>query len=128
MGTKFHGLTTMNMFVDSWILLFQIIRSTFCITKVNNYIVGILNLWIALPTKKHEIKCPMNKTDFTVIYLSTSKPWYTTIKLFQAEGPEIPARPYDSEARSRIRPCVSTETVRLVESLEFTSHNCRHRR
>jgi len=51
MDTKFHGLTTMNMFVDSWILGFQIIRN---ITKVNNYNVGILNLWITLPTKNTE--------------------------------------------------------------------------
>ena len=33
-----------------------------------NILRGILNLWIALPTeKKHEIKCPMNKNDFTVV-------------------------------------------------------------
>ena len=45
-GTKFSGLMTMNMFMDTWICGFQIILN---ITKVNKYFVGILNLWIVLP-------------------------------------------------------------------------------
>jgi len=48
MGTKFHGLTTMDMFMYTWICGFQIL---FNITKVNKYFVEILSSWIALPTK-----------------------------------------------------------------------------
>jgi len=49
-GTKFRGLTTMDMFVDTWIRGFQItgIRN---ITKVNNFFIRILNSWIPQPTK-----------------------------------------------------------------------------
>jgi len=48
MGTKLHGLMTTDMFMDTWIHGFQIIRN---ITRVNKYFVGFLNSWIALPTK-----------------------------------------------------------------------------
>ena len=44
--TKSRGLT-LDMFVDTWICGFPIIC---IITKVNNYHVGTINLWIALPT------------------------------------------------------------------------------
>jgi len=47
MGTKFRGLTTMDMFMDTWICRFQIILN---ITKVDKYFVGIFNLCIFLPT------------------------------------------------------------------------------
>jgi len=47
-GTKFHSLMTMDMFVDTWIHGFQIILN---ITKVNKYFIGILNLCIPLPKK-----------------------------------------------------------------------------
>ena len=46
-GTKFRGLTTMDMFMDTWIHGFQIKLN---ITKVNKYVVGILDKWIVLPT------------------------------------------------------------------------------
>jgi len=42
----------MDMFLDTGICGFQIIHN---ITKVNNYFVGILNLWIALPTKNTKL-------------------------------------------------------------------------
>ena len=48
MGTKFHGLTIMGMLLDTWIRGFKNIHK---ITKVNTCFVGILNSWIALPTK-----------------------------------------------------------------------------
>lgn len=41
MGIKFSGMTSLEMFVDTWIR----------ITKVNKYFVGIINSWIALPLK-----------------------------------------------------------------------------
>jgi len=47
-GTKFRGLMTMDMLVDTLICGFQI---TLKITKVNKYFVGILNSWIVLLTK-----------------------------------------------------------------------------
>ena len=49
MGTSFHDLTTLDMFVDTWIRGFHIICN---ITKINEYMyfIAILNLWIALPT------------------------------------------------------------------------------
>jgi len=47
-GTKFRGLTTLDTFVDCWISGFQTICN---ITKANKCSVGILNLWIAIPTK-----------------------------------------------------------------------------
>jgi len=62
MGTKFCGLTAMDIFVDTLVHRFQIILN---ITKVNRYFVGILNSWIALPTKYIKNKCPMNKKFFT---------------------------------------------------------------
>ena len=37
----------MDMFVDTWIHGFEIIRN---IAEVNKYFVGILNSWIAQPT------------------------------------------------------------------------------
>ena len=49
MGTKFCGLTTIDMFMDTLIRKFQIIHN---ITKVNKYFVVILNSWSALSTKK----------------------------------------------------------------------------
>ena len=49
MCTKFRGLMTMDMFVDTGIHVFQIIPN---ITKVNKYFVGILNSWVPLPTNK----------------------------------------------------------------------------
>ena len=47
MGTKFRGLMTLDMFVDTWIQGFQIICN---IIKVKKYLVVILNSLIALPT------------------------------------------------------------------------------
>ena len=47
-GMKFHGLSTLNMFVNTWICGFQIICN---ITQVYKFFVGILNSWIALSTK-----------------------------------------------------------------------------
>ena len=41
-----------DMFMDTLICGFQII---FNITKVNEYFVGILNSWIALPTKNTKL-------------------------------------------------------------------------
>ena len=55
-----------DMFMDTLICGFQII---FNITKVNEYFVGILNSWIALPTKNTKFKCPTSKNDFTVLPL-----------------------------------------------------------
>ena len=52
-GTNFCGLTTMDMFVDALICGFQIIPNS--TKKVNKYFVGILNLWIALPTRKTKL-------------------------------------------------------------------------
>jgi len=49
-GTKFHGLMTMDMFVDTGICGFRIIRHK---TKVNKYFVGVLNSWIALIPMKN---------------------------------------------------------------------------
>jgi len=61
---KFSWLKTMDMRVGTLIHWFQIKHN---ITKVNEYFVGMINSWIALPTKKkHEIKSPMNKNYFTV--------------------------------------------------------------
>ena len=51
-GTHFHCLTTIDMFVDTWIRGFQIICN---ISKAINYFVEILNVWIALPTKYTKI-------------------------------------------------------------------------
>ena len=48
MGTNFRGLLAKDIFVDTFIRGFQIIRN---ITKVNIYFVGILNSCIGLPTK-----------------------------------------------------------------------------
>jgi len=48
MGTKCRGLTMIRMFMDTWIWGFKIIHN---ITRVNKCFVGILILWIALPTK-----------------------------------------------------------------------------
>ena len=56
-GMKFCILTTMDIFVDTWICGFLIIR---IISKVNESFVGILNSWLALPTKK-KMKCPKTK-------------------------------------------------------------------
>ena len=49
-GMTFRGLMFLDMFVDTWIEIygFQIKCN---ITKVYKYFVGILNSWIALPTK-----------------------------------------------------------------------------
>jgi len=46
-GMLFRGFTTLDMFVDTLIRGFQIIFNT-SFTKVNDYFVGILILWIAL--------------------------------------------------------------------------------
>jgi len=48
MDTKVRGLSTLDMFGDTWTRWFQIICK---ITKMNKYFVGILNYGIALPTK-----------------------------------------------------------------------------
>jgi len=48
MGMKFRGLTTLDMFVDTWFRGFQIIYN---ITKVNKYFCVTLNSWIVLPPK-----------------------------------------------------------------------------
>jgi len=47
-GTKCYGLATLDMFVDTWICGFQIMCSN---NNMNKYFIGILNSWIALPTK-----------------------------------------------------------------------------
>jgi len=52
MGTKFHWLTTMDMFVDMWIHGFQII---FINTQVIKYIVGILIVLKVCPTNKIQL-------------------------------------------------------------------------
>jgi len=65
MGTKFSGLTMKDMFVDTWICWFQIIRN---IIKVKNHFDGFLKSRIPLSTKKQEIKYPTNKNDFTVFH------------------------------------------------------------
>jgi len=52
MGTKFRGLMTMDMFVDTLICWFKMIHN---ITKENKYFIGILNLWIALPLKNMKL-------------------------------------------------------------------------
>jgi len=57
MGLKFCGLTTLDMFVDTSIPGFQIICN---ITKVKNYFVGILNSWLALPTKFMKLNVQRN--------------------------------------------------------------------
>jgi len=68
MGMKFRGLMTMDMLMDTWIRGFQII---FDITKVNKYLVEILNSWIAWPTKTWN-NCPTNKTYFIVTHRNIS--------------------------------------------------------
>jgi len=50
-GTKFPCLTTLDIFVGTWIRRFQILGN---IIKVNKYFVGILNSCIALAYKIHE--------------------------------------------------------------------------
>ena len=52
-GTNIRGLMAMDVFVDTWIQKFKIIRN---ITKINKYIIGILNSWIVLPMKYTELK------------------------------------------------------------------------
>jgi len=47
-GTKYCGLTMMDMSVDTSIHGFQIILN---ISKVNKYFLGILSLWVVLPRK-----------------------------------------------------------------------------
>jgi len=60
---KFCGLTTMDMFVDTWMCGFQVILNT---TGVNIYFVGILK-FVDCPTNDiHEINCPTNKNEFSV--------------------------------------------------------------
>ena len=63
-GIQFRGLTTLDMFVNTWIREFQIICN---ITKVKNYFVGILNSWIF---HTHEIKRSTKINDFTVAVYS----------------------------------------------------------
>ena len=73
MGMKFYGLTIMDMFVDTWIPGFQIICN---ITDLNKYFVGDLQLVVCPSStykKKHEIKCPTNKNDFTVVFVYNKK-------------------------------------------------------
>jgi len=41
----------MDVFVDTWIQKFKIMRN---ITKISKYIIGILNSWIVLPMKYTE--------------------------------------------------------------------------
>jgi len=53
--TKFHYLQTLGMFVDTWIRGFQIICN---ITRLKKCFIGILNLWIALPTKYMKLNAP----------------------------------------------------------------------
>jgi len=62
-GTKFHGLM-MDMFVDTWICGFQIILN---ITKVNWYLVELLNSWIVPPTKYKKLNAQQIK--MTLQYL-----------------------------------------------------------
>jgi len=47
-GTKFRGLMTLDMFMDTGISGFQIIWNITNL-KVTEYFVGILSLWITLP-------------------------------------------------------------------------------
>ena len=58
-GTKFHGLTTIDMFVDTWICGFQIIHKN---TKLNKYFNRILKSWIVLPTKYTKLNVQQIKT------------------------------------------------------------------
>jgi len=58
MGTKFHGLITMGMFVDTWIHGF-----IWNIIEVSKYFIVILNSYCPI----HEIhEMFMNKNDFTI--------------------------------------------------------------
>jgi len=52
MGTKFHGLMTMDMFLDAWICGFEIISK---IIEMDKYLFGILNF---LDGPTHEKKTP----------------------------------------------------------------------
>ena len=43
---------------------------------VSKYFVGILNLWISIPTKYMKTKCPTNKNNFTVIVVKSINPFH----------------------------------------------------
>ena len=65
---NFCGLTTMDMFVDTWMCGFQVILNT---TGVNIYFVGILNSWIVLPmtyTKLNVQQIKMSSQYMYIIY------------------------------------------------------------
>jgi len=55
---NFLGLVIMNMFVDTWIHGFQIKRN---MTEVNEFFIGDLNSWIALPMKYIELNSQRRK-------------------------------------------------------------------
>ena len=69
-GTKFRGLTTLDMFADTLIRVFKFICN---ITKVSKYFVVILNLSDCPTYEIHKIKGPMNINDFTVLKLSNPR-------------------------------------------------------
>jgi len=65
MGTKFHGLTTMDVFMYTWICGFQIL---FNITNKSEQIFcWDFKFMDCLTCEIHKIKCPTNKIDFTVL-------------------------------------------------------------
>jgi len=64
MGTKFHCLTIMDLFVDTGIRAFRIKNN---ITEMKKYFVGILKLMDCLTNKWHTIKSTTKKKKFTVL-------------------------------------------------------------
>ena len=56
--------TTMDKFLDIRTHWFQII---FDITKVNKYLIGILNSWIALATKDRKLNVQWKKIFYSII-------------------------------------------------------------
>jgi len=75
-GQEIGGLMRLDRFVDTWICGLKIV---FYITDVNKYFIGILSLWIALPTKYKNAKWPMNKDDSH--YLVLLKKTFQNIQL-----------------------------------------------
>jgi len=63
LGTKFRGLTTLDIFVNTWICGFHYIRN---ITKVKSKVFRwVLKFVDCLTHEIHEIECPTNINDFT---------------------------------------------------------------
>jgi len=62
MGTEIVCLIMMDMFMDTWIFGFSNNTQKY-LPLFNKFFTGILNLWIALPTKLNV----QQKNDFTVL-------------------------------------------------------------